>query len=144
MIRHLGRMQHSVWVTKQLNKSRSTAAVRFPNRLLCTYDDTLKNVTSFFLFPSLGFGLFRLFFQAAKVTGDIHRIFYFKRQKNASGLHCHWIPRPMADYRHFGLEYWQLWVAAIKSIIGVHHILQIYRNTCGQRLPSPGHHSSIA
>lgn len=66
MIRHLGRIQHSVWVTKQLNKSRSTAAVRFPNRLLCSYDDTLKNVTSFFLISESWFWAFLFVFPSSK------------------------------------------------------------------------------
>lgn len=83
----------------------------------------LKNVMLFFFIS--GFGLFRLFFQAAEVK-EMNKRFYFKRQKNTLGFQCYWIPRPTADYRHFGLAYRQLWLAAIKSITGVHHILQIY------------------
>lgn len=111
-----------MWVTEDLSKSRNIANVRFPKRLLCTYDDTEKCYVVFFI---SGFGLFRLFFQAAEVK-EMNKRFYFKRQKNTLGFQCYWIPRPTADYRHFGLAYRQLWLAAIKSITGVHHILQIY------------------
>lgn len=67
-----------MWVTEELKKSRNIANVRFPNRLLCTHDDTEK---CYFIFFHFWFWVFHLFFQAAEVTGGEREILLQKTKE---------------------------------------------------------------